>query len=316
MAYTAQPAGFLADTIQRIYDYTNEPDENPKWTTDKLFPLIRGSYGRCMLDVNGVGQNPIVVRFDITTTATQRTYMLPPNVGQVIAIGKVNSQTGEFYERIIPRTRLSPFMAGVTFEGPLVRFEPIWGVAETLRVLYIPNGDCALHLGTVAEADTTTTSVKINIAPTEGYFDRRPNAYLGSMLRLLSATVSSAAAYPSGYTYYPIQERPITGMVPTSLVATVDTAFDFDPATAITGSAIHTYEIVPFMGDLFQDAIAWDVAAMVNGTEKRYTEKADCMKNRLNQMRMIRQNLSHYNSRSGTLLRSGSFATTRWGWTV
>lgn len=312
MAYTAQPAGFLADTVQRIYDYANEPSENPKWSTDKLFPLIRGSYARCMQDVNGLGQNPIVVRFDLTTTATQRTYLLPPNVGQILAFGKVDDVSGEFYERIIPNSRLNPCGAGVTFEGPIVRFEPNWGVAETLRVLYIPNGDCALHLGTCAEADTTTTSVKINIAPSEGYFDRRPNAYLGSVLRLLSATVSSVAAYPSGYTYYPIQERVITGMVATSLLATVDTAFDFDPSTAITGSAIHTYEIVPFMGDMFQEAIAWDTAAIIHGTEKRYNDKKDALANRLNQMRMIRSNLSAYNSRSGMILRKDIFGAHGW----
>lgn len=309
MAYTAQPAGFLADTIQRIYDYANEPSENPKWTSDKLYPLIRGSYGRVMQDVNGLGQNPLIVRFDVTVTSTQRTYLLPPNIGQIIAFGKVNTTTDEFYECILPQSRLNPSGPGVTFEGPLVRFEPNWGVDETLRVLYIPNGDCALHLGTFlsTDDDVTTTTIPVSTSPSEGYFDRRPNAYLGSMFRLLSCLDDTdVSVSPIGYSYFPVQERPITGVVAETALITVDTELDFDPSADMDGADpfTFTYEIVPFMGDLFQEAISWDVAAIIHGTEARPLEKKDALANRLNQMRMIRSNLSAYNARTGMILRA------------
>ena len=323
MAYIAQPAGFLEDTVQRIYDYSNEPSTNPKWTTDKLFPLIRGSYARIMADVNGIGQNPIVVRFNITVTTTQRTYLLPPNVGQVLMFGKVDPANGEFYERIIPNSRFNPAGSGCTFEGPLVRLSPLWQENDTLQILYIPNGDCVMHVGTFAQNATgvSTTTFPLAVSPSEGYFDRRPNAYLGSVARLLSAvSAAGVASTPSGYSYFPIQERPITSYAPTTQLATVDTAFDFNPGDASTMSgtdpAVITYEVVPFMGDFFQEAIAWDVAALVNGTERRYAEKKDCLQNRLNQMRLIRNNITTYNSRTGMIARADIFGYGNWGWTV
>lgn len=323
MAYTAQPAGFLADTVQKIYDYANEPSDNPKWTTDKLFPLIRGAYGRIMQDVNGIGQNPIVVRFDVTVTATDRTYLLPPNVGQVLMIGKVDTVTGNFFEQVIPRSRLNAYGSGVSLEGPTIRFEPNWGIGETLRVLYIPNGDFSIHLGTFTQNATgvSTTAFPLTLSPSEGYFDRRPNAPLGSIVRLLSAvSAAGVASTPTGYDYFPIQERPVSGYTSTSHIVTVPVAFDFDPSSASvmsgTDPAVITYEIVPFMGDLFQEALAFDVAGRIAGIEKRPLDKKDCIFNALEQKRQIRTSLGHYNARSGNILHDDSYSRSPWGWGI
>jgi len=315
MSYTAQPVGFLAETIQRIYDYANEPSDNPKWTSDKLFNLIRGSWARAMNDVNTLGKDPIVVRYDIPVTNSQKTYLLPCNVGQILSFGKVEPQTGEFYEVVLPRSRLNPCGGGVLFEGNLVRFEPSWPSSETLRILYIPSGDFVCHLGTFAASDTGVSATKfpISLTPTEGYFDRRPNGYIGSVVRLLSCVDgSNNAVNPSGYGYFPIQERPIVSVAGTTRLATVDPAFDFDPAS-LTGGTI-TYEIVPFLGQLFQEAVAWDVAAIIHGTEGRPNDKRDAWNNKAQQMRTIRSNLSGYNARTGSLLRGDIPGTGRYGW--
>lgn len=307
------PGSFLTDLYQRIRDYADEPVDNAKWTDAKLYQFVRGSWARIMHDVNACGDAPLVVRYDLVVNNSDQVYYLPPNIGQILRFGRVY-QDGSIYDAIVPRSRLNPVGPGIIFEGlNRVRFEPKWGINETLRIEYIPSGDLAVHEGTVANTAVTSTTVTLDTTPTVGYFDQRPNAYLGSVLRYLSG------ASPSGYSFFPVQERVITEQTisSTNPVVTVDSAFSPDPSVA---SGTLTYEIVPFLGWQLIEPLAWNVAMSLHATmagdpsRTKKLQAAQLMYN--NQMRMIRGSLSHYNARSGGKFNGDVPGNSRWTWSL
>jgi len=308
MPYTAQPVGFLADVVQRIRDYTDEPVDEAKYTTDRLHPLIQGAYDRCMHEVNAVGENPIVVRWSLPITTDTQVYQLPPNIGQILRFGYTPDGQTLNTDWIIPRSRLNPSGAGIIFEGPVVRFEPAPTSARTLTVEYIPNGHCMLHFSTVAHsAGHSTTTFTPDITPDEGYFDLTPNAYLGSVLNLLDGPIPTTA----GYAAFAPQGRIISDYAATTNVLTVGPAMDFNPATE---SGTLTYEIVPFLGYMFKEAIAWDVARKLHAIAGRRSQSLSAQQFFVEQMRLIRMTFANYNQRTGQSFRGDIPGIGRFGW--
>lgn len=317
MAYTARPTGFLADLVQRIRDYTNEPEDNAKWTTDKLYPLIVSAWEKIMLDVNSTGDNPLVVRWDLTTTTTGQTYYLPANVGQILRFGRVESD-GSVSDAVVPRSRLNPAGPGILFEGPIVRFEPQWGIGETLRVEYIPNGFCQLLYDSKQGSSNSTTAVEVGtssagaISVSEGYFDRRPNAYLGSIVNVISwaGTLSGVSAW-STYGFWPTQSRIVTGQTVGSGLLTVDPAFDLN--LALGSAAAFGIEVVPFLGECFKEPLAWGVAATLHRAEKRKDAAELALSEYRELMRMIRLRQSWLNARTPGLFTGDTPGSGRFG---
>jgi hypothetical protein len=298
VAYTAQPTGFLADVTSRTRLYLNDPGTREKWTTDRLWPLIVDAWQLIMDDVNGLGENRLIIQWTLSVTDTTQGYLLPGNFGKFMGIGRANEGTGQNDEVTVPRSYLNPRGPGIRFEGNRIWFEPFWGTSEDLVIEYIPNGHCPLHLGSLdmSLAAVTSTLVVLDNEPSEGYFDGEPNAYLGCVLRILSSDEVTA---PSDYTTWPIQERIITGYDPETLQATLSPALDFDPATDSVGSC--PYEVVPFLGYAFRGLVAWRVALAIAQMEPGFeVKRINGIRLEYNKMaRGVRLRLSNMNARTG-----------------
>lgn len=324
MAYTARPGSWLGDVVLRVWDYTNEPIQEPKWTEDKIWPLIVSSWEQIMLDVNGVGENPVVVRYDLVVDPDTLVYQLPPHVGEVLRFGKVDGVGASEWvsEVVVPRSRLNPCGAGVQFEGPTVRFSPSWQPAETLRVEFVPSGHCSLaywdDIGTIDLESITLTKT-----PESGYLDRRPNSYVGCLARVLSYVPGDSHAdvlTGIGIGIFPTMERIIATQsflanTNEPIKVNVVPNFDYNVSLLLGGlvSTKVTVEIVPFLGEMFKDAVAWKVAATILGVEGKVALKKEALSEYALQMRLVRLRLAALNARTGSIARGDMPGNGRFG---
>lgn len=327
MAYTAQPIGFLASAVAQIREYADEPSDTSKWTTDRLFPLIRNAFRRIIHDLNALAGGPIVVHYDLQLTANRKDYILPPTLGELLRIGKLSAAgsedlsaagrilqptTGDFYETIIPGNRQSNWSAGVSLEGNLLRFEPAPTAAETLRLEYLPSGDCSMAYGVEgATAVTALDEFQLLTPPTEGYLDKRPYSLLGNILRVIDYTQGSVAVSTLGWYRFPIQERLITGWDPNTDKLYITPNFDFNLAS-LTGATL-TYEIVPLFWDVVVGALSLRVAHELHMIEGRIEKGNAIHKLYLDEMKSIRSAANHRNARRDNKYSSDVPENTR-GW--
>lgn len=287
-----------------IRDYTDEPVSNAKFTTDKLYPLIRDAYGQVVDDVNATADNPLIVTFTMSITDGDQYAMLPANVGQIVRIGEFDSTTGGWLSSWIPGGRRWSWGSGLSLEGSMLRFDPYAVSSGNLTVQYIPKGEFLVHVGTCTAANASSTTLKLNSAPTDGYFDARPNAYIGSILRVLSMTGTQQIG-STACTVFPVQERPIQSVAVTNLVATVAKEFDGDLSLA-TGST-YTYEVVPWFSYEIISAVAWHCAMSLHmihgGDQVRAGRAAGARQMYNNAMRSLRGRVSGMNQVSSPLYR-------------
>ena len=299
--------GFISRTITRIRTFAAEPETNAKYTDAILLDMIEISWAEVMAELNRASSTSLCVRHDISaasaTTGPTNTYLLPPTIHAILRLAKVNTTTGVVEWEEIPRSRWSPAGPGFLIEGNTVRFEPHWQRGtHTLRLTYIPSGDMRLHYGTVdgtvgASAITNDTSantctVVLAATPTTGSLDTRPNAYAGSILRILGDGGTNAA-----HDY--CQERVITAYDVVTRTATMSPAL----TTVPVGDAI-PYEVAPLLGNAFDAVIAMDVAAQVVGIEgdgarsmsieRQFARKMRTLKlNAANQEAIVGQRFQH-----------------------
>ncbi len=293
MSYDAQPVGFLADVVARVREYIDDPDVKTKWTTDKVWPMIVDAWGQIMLDLTNVAENPIIVSYNISVVDDTQTYTLPANMGTFMGLYRVEDATeGTRTALRVPGGRRNPNGPGLLFEGNVLRFRPDWGVTETLQIDYIPNGHCALHTGSTNLSDgvATASQLTLDYEPDEGYFDRTPNAYVGSVIRVLNSTEIGDA--PGSYIVFPVQERVITAVDTTTLVATLNKDLDFDPTADAYGSC--PYEVLPFHGYALRGCVAWLVASMIKAVENP-KEASPLQHQYLRQLRAIRLKIANMN---------------------
>ena len=269
MAYTAQSIGQLAQLLDQVRVLANEPSISAKYPSDKLYPLLKSNYRELMNEILRLSIYPIVARYQFTVTEGTDVYMLPPNIGTIYRLTERDPDTDGVITEYYNVSRKTPGGPGFVFEGNVLRWIPSYkGSTVTLTLEYTPNGMTDLHLGVInptGGAGTTSTTWKLNIAPTEGYFDKKPNAFLGSYLRLLTSSSN-----PASYTFFPEQQRIITGYSATPTpVVTVNAAWAPDISTMNDNI---TYEITPEGLDAVTPTLALRTALTLHriaGNEKR-----------------------------------------------
>jgi len=181
---------FLYTVIERIRGYLDDPDFDAKYDNDFL---VRHIISPSMVDVlsriNMNADNPTIMRMDFRPNATDEYYQLPNAVGEVIRIGRRDTD-GNLWEEIKPRNEFNPRGVGWALEGNTVRFEPKYG-NETYdwTIYYIPSGDVMPHYSTnggTMRGDRQT--FVLDTTPNLGALDRRENSYCGQILRVIPAT--------------------------------------------------------------------------------------------------------------------------------
>jgi hypothetical protein len=278
--------GFLTRTISRVRRFTDEPSTNAKYSDSDIIDIKQSSWGDVLEELNRVNAAPIVVRHNMTFSDDNvNVYVLPPNIGTILRLAKMSSVTGLPEWVVTPRSRWNPSGPGLLIEGNTLRLEPFWvGSSDTLQMDYVPNGDLELHEGSIAssaftnDSTTQTCSIVLSDSPTQGSLDTRPNAYAGSIFRIISATSNNYQ-----------QERIIKSYDTITRTAVVQPAFE---ATLLPGGTV-TYEIAPLMNRSMDIVVALDVSAIILGLEGDNNRASSVQLQYARKMRTLRLNRSN-----------------------
>ena len=253
---------FLEKVVDWVRIYTDEPTITAKYTEDNLYDLIQTEWTTIMEQLNLSAQTPIIVRHRITVVEDQKVYLLPPTIGQVLRIMMLDTNGGVQGE-VYPRSRWNPAGCGVAIEGNTLYLDPTWGGSTVyIELDYMPTGDVMLHDGTidsddsiVNDVDENTCTVVLAATPDNGSLDTRPNAYAGSILRIISAGTNNYE-----------QMRVIQSYDVATRTATVAPAFTAALLPSVTGEDI-SYEIAPFLSPGKQNIVALAVSRHIITTE-------------------------------------------------
>jgi len=270
-------SGFLSDVVSLVRKATDEPSQSPKYTDGDIVEYIQAGMDAVMTDIAINTDHPIVVRYSITLVDGTQYYVLPPNVAELIRVAKINSTTGLPEYEVWPGSYMNPGGAGWKLEGNVLRLLRDWNSTDTLELMYYPNSEPAMHKGT-SEA-TAAASVTLMATPTDGTLGKRPNEYVGMLLRVLS----------SDQNYQ--EERLITAYDLTTRVATLAKAFDTTP----TGTVV--YEVVPIFSRTIKHVVALRTAIDILSNEGNSQRMATLNQNYAIKISAMRRQLSKMEGR-------------------
>jgi len=250
---------FLLDKTRA---YLDEPTTNAKYDNDFLLAnFITPAMVNVMARVNLGADNPIRLEHEITLESGVNRYVLPPNVGEIYRVGKIDSTTGRVTRDVKPSNEFDVIGPHWQIEGNTIAFRPHIQESDTITVFYIPNGDFQMHYSDDgASLDGTKKVVTLDFALSGandiGYFDKRDKAFTGAIIRL----------FRSGNTT--VEERIIKSFDYATEKVTVDEAF----VNIGGGTSGLRYEIVPQGVTSLSQAIALS-AAMDLGAGRDVTAK-------------------------------------------
>lgn len=288
--------GLLTKAIRWVRTRANEPRASAKYSDTRVLELLSEELASVTEDAYAMAVHPPYAEFTLVPVSGQQRYMLPPNVKEVHRIGVKDTTTGLWQWEVKPLSRNYPLGPQVVFEGGnIIRFLPTPSgntalVGETITVEYIPGGVMPMHQSVLAvysaDNDTgtqllTTTGGRLIATSTSwfmGEFDRRPNAFLGQVLRLLATPTDKS---PTGYNFFPVQERPLTSYAVATGAVAWSPPLDFDPSTvsdkailipAIDIASGRTYfigEVVPNVDSALFGLAAIQAAQVIATAENR-----------------------------------------------
>lgn len=267
---------FLARTRANIREFAGEPGIHAKYSDARLLDWIEMAFSKVFGALSRRADNPICLTYDITLSSGQPHYQLPPTCqrvlqAQVFTAEDMDNPVWELH----PRARSHPAGYNIVFEHTTVRLSPTT-IAQldgyVLRVTFVPSGCVKLHTASIDTDDddddtgniTNGTTTATVVLPTQtninatgaGTLDLRPNAYAGSIFRVLAA---GAANY--------VQERLITAYDVTTRTLTLSPQFDAGLVPATDADTNVVYEIAPPLVEQFDAVIAAWVAMMIVGLE-------------------------------------------------
>lgn len=279
MASDFTPA--LQEMVDRIRFYTNEASVNAKYRDADLWKLINMCAAQVMTDIINTQENPITVRHRITFVTNVFEYALPPYVGEILRLGNFDETNNVWTGYFEPRSRWNPLGAGIEFLGQsLIRFTGgAISADDTFDVEFIPNGELMPYgvsgqptavppeaIFSEAAGTWADDNMKISVAPDLGVFDRRPNAYVGQVLRVYDGPIAYLGDDPGSKPFFPISEHVITAYDADTVALTVTPKWPtwWEDAEA---SDKWAYEIVPVFGKSFVDAVILRVVLFITQME-------------------------------------------------
>lgn len=223
MAAPYHDHGHLSRTLRWIRIWADEPAYgSAKYSDAQLCEMLEAALDQITIDLYNQASSPPLAQYSATLVVNQRDYLLPVNFGEWRRIAKIHATTGMPEWEIVPRSNLSPI-------GPGVRFNAHGGFSmlpipqtsgDIITFDYIPMGHLKVHQNAVPLRDGSTLRITdddfyLNASNTSwflGTFDRRPNAYIGQVVRLLGTThdvIPSMQTDEGTVPWFPIQERRI-----------------------------------------------------------------------------------------------------------
>lgn len=228
-------SGFLSDCVSLVRKATDEPSVVPKYTDGDIVELVQGAFDTVLADININTDHPVLARVNISVADGKQSYTLPPHCAEVWRIAKILASTNTMQWNVWPGSYYNVTGDGFKLEGNTIRLLRDWNSSDTLEVMFVPNGEVAMHKATADANDASTVTFPSSV--TDGTLDTRENCYAGYLLRILSDT--------SGI----VQERIISAYDNDTRIATV--IEDFDP----TPSGTVVYEVVPQYSRLLKHVV-------------------------------------------------------------
>jgi len=232
-----------------------------------LRSMIMPAYVEVLSLLNMHSEKLIISRFDVALAANTEYYMLPPCISQVVRVVQYFSgDTAKIIDKdFIPRGNWNMDGEGWRINGNSIQFRPVPQAAETWTLLCVMSGDMQMHIGEGTidpDADETSgseTTFELDSSPTTGILDKRPNAYVGSYLRITEA----------GSLW---QERLITAHDAATNQVTVSIPFDVDSTLPSTSGNV-TYEVCPAGINSLSKAVAahaaMEMGIVLDASEKK-----------------------------------------------
>lgn len=250
-------AGFLSDCVTLIRKMTDEPSVNPKYTNGEIVDFLQAAFATVVTDLNVNTDHPVVVRYEITLESGKQNYTLPPNVGEVWRVAKLNTTSGLPEYEMWPDNHFSSGQSGIVIEGNTLRLLRDWKSTDTLEILFVPLGEPLMHYGTAAAV--TASTITLAAIPTDGTLDTRENAYAGYLVRILTSTG------PAGHEKA-VRERLITAYNSVTRVATLAEDWTTLPTGTITYEVVPQYSLV--LKHLVCLSAAMDILAIEASTKR------------------------------------------------
>ena len=242
----------LKTYCEKVRHYLDDPDLDAKYDDNYL---VRFFLSSAMTDVisrvSQMSDAQVLSAFEITVVGGTNTYKLPPAVAQVIRVGTIESSSGLFMEDLKPRGQFNPGGPNWSIQGNTLVFQPVVNEDRTLTLIFVPSGDMVCHYEPTATGQIVSNGTfTMPSTVTLGSMDKRPNAYMGSYLRIFGSTLTD--------------ELLITDHDAALRILTPSTAFQ-------NAIGFYSYEIVPFLLEPMIDAISVS-AAMRAGVGRKISQ--------------------------------------------
>lgn len=270
-------SGFLSEVVSLVRKAIDEPSVSPKYTDSNLVEYIQVAFDDVVQELNTNTDHPVLVRHTMSVVAGTQVYQLPPNVGQVIRVARINSVTGIPEIEVWPGSELEFSGYGFRIEGNQFRFMSIPTQSETLQILYMPMGEAFIHKATASSSTSTTLVFPSSV--TDGTLDTRVKAYAGYMLRILSDSNSI------------VQERIISDYDNITRTATVSVAF----SPTLGGTIV--YEVLPHYSRLIKHVVAIKAAMIILSNERNQKALAAQERQYSQKIRALRLSVEHRHAR-------------------
>ena len=269
---------FLEELVSDVRLAIDDAAISAKFSDAEVLRFAGMAFRRAFRDVSAVSSRPVVLTHDISITTSQRSYALPPCIGEILLMGEWDSELGHYKWKLDSPSRWSPDRPGVHIAGRRIVWDVAPTTAFTLRVEYSPGADFRPHEGvvTVTTADLTDATLDLNLVDpaTEsadlklGSVDDRQNAYVGGVIRMWQVTDEDPPV---------VQERLITAHTvdPTHATSAMKRVISVEEAwsPALTNAEDYRYEIWPLGYDGFRQAVmlgaAVTLCAMSGMNERR-----------------------------------------------
>lgn len=276
-------SGWIQRVAGKVRKWCDEPDTNAKFSDNDVYELIKSVYAKIFPDLAIHDRGLVVVRYDITFVTDQLEYVLPPNVGMILKVERVSTDTDRTLQEIYPTTIYAPYGMGWTVEGNILRLNQklTWTSNNTFRIIYVPNGDMSPLEAPITVYGTDTTNKTWTIGSVvDGTLDTRPNAYGGYILRILSADTNGL-----------VQEIPIASYDCENARVTL-----VRPPSPIPNGNVNA-EIVPSLTKQFEDLICLGVARRMMVIDGHTTRKRLLDEEYMESLRSVRLQLAKVQQR-------------------
>ncbi len=280
--------------LDRVRSYIDDPTVNAKYSNNYLLSnIITPEMINVVSRINLTAGNPMLLTHDITLVEDQPRYVLPPGIGEIYRVGKLNDSGRVEYD-FKPRGEHHPRGPVWSLDGNTINFRPYPDAndaGETITIFYIPNGDFQMHYsdsgGQRNSGTTFTLSDTLAATGDIGYRDYREQAYAGAILRVWKRTDNNI-----------IEERVIRSYNHATRMATVDTAF----VNISVNNSGYRYEVIPQMATSLASAISSSAAVQL-GTIRNISQKQMnflLLQHKTN-MKTILDNRSNIQNRTGKM---------------